>query len=228
MIKELRVISTLGRALLKPLEASWVADRADRITYIGHVGSRAFTIRRPTMLDLGGFNENLPTADVEDYEFGYRLRQAHGPIPLYPRIAVRHRYDTLLNQAKLYFRRVIMWWDLRSMSPGADDVGSTSHEAAIAVLSTLMTIAWLSAIFVPSMWLAGLVLAVAAIGLNHHFLRLCLREHGLTFTVVALAMHTFLSWFICAGAAVAVLKSLVHRLGRSAPGAHCVETSDAV
>ncbi|MBU0718439.1 MAG: glycosyltransferase [Planctomycetes bacterium] len=213
------------------LEASWVADRADRVTYIGHVGSRAFTIRRSTMLELGGFNENLPTADVEDYEFGYRLYQAHGPIPFYPRIAVRHRYDTLLNQAKLYFRRVIMWWDLRSMSPGADDVGSTSHEAAIAVLSTLMTIAWLSAIFIPSVWLAAFGLTVAAMGFNHRFLRLCLGEYGLTFTAVALAMHTFLSWFICAGAAVAVLQSLMRRLrrlGRSTPGGQCVEASDAV
>ena len=72
------------------LEASWIADRRGRITYIGHVGSRAFTIKRTVMLGLGGFNETLPTPDVEDYEFGYRLHQEHG----LSHFARRFSYDT--------------------------------------------------------------------------------------------------------------------------------------
>ena len=189
------------------LEASWVMDRAHGITYIGHIGSRAFTIRRSTMLALGGFNEKLPTADVEDYEFGYRVREAHGPIPYSTSIRVRHRYDTLLTQARLYFRRVIMWWDLRAQSPGADAVGSTAREAAIAVLSTLLAVTLVGSPLIPAIAWIGLVLGLAAIVLNRRFLGLCWRERGFAFTMIAFAMHTFLSWFICAVAAGAVMRS---------------------
>ena len=189
------------------LEASWVMDREHGITYIGHIGSRAFTIRRSIMLQLDGFNENLPTADVEDYEFGYRVREAHGPIPYSTSIRVRHRYDTLLTQARLYFRRVIMWWDLRDQSRGADAVGSTAKEATIAIVSTLMSIALLGSVVFPVIASAALLLGSAAVVANRRFLGLCWQERGFAFTMVAFAMHTFLSWFICAGAAVAVLRS---------------------
>ena len=64
------------------LEASWVADRRGRITHINHVGSRAFTIKRSLMPGLGGFNETLQTADVEAYEFAYRVANLHGRLPV--------------------------------------------------------------------------------------------------------------------------------------------------
>jgi len=200
------------------LESSWVANRRHGITTIGHVGSRAFTIKRSVILDLGGFNENLPTADVEDYEFGYRLREAHGPIPFSTEILVRHRYDTLMTQARLYYRRVIMWFGLRDQSRGADAVGSTSKEATVAVLSTLATLLLIVAVVLPyAVWGAGLF-GVLAIALNSCFLSMCLRRRGLIFMLAALGMHTFLSWFICAGAAVAVAKAFFAKFRLSTGG----------
>ncbi|MCH8150554.1 MAG: glycosyltransferase family 2 protein [Planctomycetes bacterium] len=213
------------------LEASWIDDRRGRITYIRHVGSRAFTIKRTVMLELGGFNETLPTPDVEDYEFGYRLHQAHGPIPFCAEIQVRHRYDTLWTQARLYFRRVIMWWGLRDMSKGADAVGSTSKEAAVAVVSSLATVSLAAGLLVPLMWWVALSLAAAAIVLNHRFLASCLRERGPLFAVAAFCIHTFLSWFICGGAGVAVVRSSIGKIGWSAPRppkSQVLETGDVV
>ena len=213
------------------LEASWVADRRGRITYINHVGSRAFTIKRSVMLGLGGFNETLPTADVEDYEFGYRLHKEHGPIPFCAEILVRHRYDTLWTQARLYFRRVIMWWGLRDMSKGADAVGSTAKEATVAALSSLATASFAFGLVMPLMFWVALPLAVAAIVLNRRFLASCLRERGLLFAVTALSIHTFLSWFICAGASVAVVRSSIGKIGWSephAPESKVLETGDVV
>lgn len=189
------------------LETSWVLDREHGITYVGHIGSRAFTIRRSVMLELGGFDDTLPTADVEDYEFGYRLRQAYGPIPFCTQIRVRHRYDTLLTQARLYFRRVILWWALRGRTAGADDVGSTSREAAGAVLCTLLTLAVIVGLIVPGVWYAVVALVLAVLLLHRSFFRLCMLHRGPWFTVRALVAHVFLSWFICAGAAVAILRS---------------------
>lgn len=199
------------------LEASWIADRRGRITYIGHVGSRAFTIKRTVMLGLGGFNETLPTPDVEDYEFGYRLHQEHGPIPFCAEILVRHRYDTLWTQARLYFRRVIMWWGLRDMSKGADAVGSTSTEAGIAVSSSLATASLVFGLVMPLMFWAALPFAVTAVVLNRRFLVSCLRERGLLFAVAAFCIHTFLSLFVCAGAGVAVVRSSIGKIGWPQP-----------
>ncbi|MBI4718677.1 MAG: glycosyltransferase [Planctomycetes bacterium] len=199
------------------LETSWVLDRRGRITTIGHLGSRAFTIRRSVMLALGGFDETLATPDVEDYEFGYRLRDACGPIPFCPEIRVRHRYDTLMTQARLYFRRVILWWHLRHRGGGADAVGSTWREAAVAASSTVMTLAALAAPWQRgSAWVAA-GFAAAALGLNQRFLRLCLARRGPAFTLLAFALHTFLSWFICAGAAVAMIQA-PHRLAPALRG----------
>ena len=191
---------------------SWVADRAGRITYVGHVGGRAFAVRRSTMLELGGFNENLATPDIEDYEFGYRLRKAHGPIPFSTDIRVHHRFGTALNQGRLYFRRVAMWLDLRSQSPGPDDVGTTSREAFVAMAATGMTLTLLVALLHPAMvWAAG-ALALTTAWLGRGFLRLCLREYGVRFMAAAFACHTFLAWFICAGATLALSRTAWQRL----------------
>lgn len=212
------------------LEASWVLDRRRGITHTKHIGSRVFTMRRSAMLKLGGFNEHLRTADVEDYEFGYRVRQAYGPIPFSTQICVRHNYDPLLTQARLYFRRVIMWWDLRSMSPGADSVGTTTTEAAGAILCTLTSVCLMAGILHAAAWLAAGGLAVAAIVANRRFLLFCLREHGLAFSLASFTCHTFLSWFICAGGTVALLRSIWRRLGRTlrpAPAGAAMESGDA-
>ena len=212
------------------LEASWALDREGRITYIGHIGSRSFTIRRSVMLALGGFNENLPTADVEDYEFGYRLRQAQGPIPFFPGIRVRHRYDTFMVQARAYYRRVILWWQLGDLSPGADDVGTTSREALVAILSTLMTLFVLAGLIWPILLWAALLVGVGAIVGNYRFLGLCWRDQGPLFVIGAFAGHTFLSWFICAGGLVALVKSLIRRCCRGSfagPASRKLEANDA-
>ncbi len=110
-----------------------------------------------------------------------------------------------------------MWWGLRDMSRGADAVGSTSNEAGIAVSSSLATASLVFGLVMPLMFWAALPLAVVAVVLNRRFLASCLRERGLVFAVAAFCIHTFLSWFICAGASVAVVRSSIGKIGWSEP-----------
>lgn len=189
------------------LEASWVPEHNSEVTF---VAGRCFAVRRAAFLQVGGFNTAYAGADVEDFDLGYRLKRQFGAIWFLKDLNVKHCYPSMWQQARLYYRRVILWMALRSTAAGFDNVGTTRREALISALSALLPIVLVATVTTGFIVPGALFLGLTVIA-NQKFLRRCLRDQGFIFAIRALACHCYLAMWICAGAAVALCKKRAPR-----------------
>jgi glycosyltransferase involved in cell wall biosynthesis len=163
---------------------------------------------------LGGFDERYRGADVEDYEFGYRLGQL-GPIRLDNRIEVAHHFPGFLKNAVNYYQRTRLWatlfWSRRRFDSAAtsrrEGLGQIGGGLSIVCLvGTLVlgpiwpVLAWISA-------LGGLLAGLLFGSINARFFRFLWQEggwrlglygsavHALNSVVISLAVgHSWLSY----------------------------------
>jgi len=167
---------------------------------VSFIAGRCFAIKREIMLESGGFKDKYKGADVEDFEFGYRLRRRYGKIRYLSGLRVHHRYPSIWKQFKLYFKRIRMWISLKGSMGGFDDsFGTTQKDAIIQLLSAV----W-PPVFMLSLTLGYFLLGPAflftALWVNRNFLALCLREEGVLFTIISICCHSFLAMAVLAGA----------------------------
>ena len=57
---------------------------------VSFIAGRCFAIDKEVMIESGGFNAEYKGADVEDFEFGYRLRRKYGEIRYLNGLRVHH------------------------------------------------------------------------------------------------------------------------------------------
>ena len=93
---------------------------------------------------IGGFNEEYAGADVEDYEFGYRLGHA---IELDKKMAVRHHFPDFWTNTKNYFMRSYQWAKLYVKRKKFDSAATTPGTA----FSTILPTVFLSSVFVAAL-----------------------------------------------------------------------------
>ena len=177
---------------------------------VSFIAGRCFAIDKEVMIESGGFNAEYKGADVEDFEFGYRLRRKYGEIRYLNGLRVHHRYPSLWRQFKLYFKRVRMWMDLRATMGGFDDsfgtskkdgdsFGTSKKDAIIQILSAVWPFALILSLAL-GFFLPGLVFLLAALWMNRKFVTLCLREEGILFVFMSVLCHSFLAIAVLAGA----------------------------
>jgi glycosyltransferase involved in cell wall biosynthesis len=147
-------------------------------------------VRRAAFERLGGFDPRH--ADVEDIEFGYRLR-AHGY-----RILLDH--DLLVKHLKVWrfwgmlrtdvLGRAVPWSRLLlQRKQMVDDLNISRHHRISAVLAGLTVVLLLGAPFEPRLlFILALVLA-AIVALNHDLYGFFVRKRGLVFAVAVLPLH---------------------------------------
>ncbi len=88
---------------------------------------RCAIIGKNTFEDIGGFDEKIKGADVEDYEFGYRLLNK-GKIHLDKSIQVDHHFPTRFSSlAKNFFNRGTSWIQLFIKRKQFDNVATTKE-----------------------------------------------------------------------------------------------------
>lgn len=188
-------------------EWSWLPRGAFHTFFPG----RHAAIERELFLELGGFSAAYRGADVEDYEFGYRVRE-RVPIHFDPTILVRHHHPGFRKHCRLFFRRARMWMRLFLRRGGKFDNTATTPAGGLARALGPVLLGSAAALPVwPGLWPASGALLVAYLGLSGRFFGLCLRHEGLIFTARAFAAHLALSCFISAGAAAGLLDALRHR-----------------
>jgi GT2 family glycosyltransferase len=167
---------------------------------VSFIAGRCFAIKKDAMLESGGFNAEYKGADVEDFELGYRLKRSYGQIRYLSGLRVHHRYPSLLNQFKLYFKRIRMWMELRSSRGGFDDsFGTSQNDAIIQLLSAFWPFAFILSLAL-GFFSAGFVFLVAAVWVNREFAVLCLKEEGIMFMIMSVLCHSFLAIAVLTGA----------------------------
>ena len=153
----------------------------------GSLETACAAIRRDAFIKAGGFDESYTGADVEDYEFGYRLAGAEG-IAVDHEMVVRHHFPNFMKNLENYARRSYQWAKLKR--PRAFDTAATTPTEAVAALSGVTSIPlFFLALILGNAWLniASFALQGLQVFLRRRFYTLCHNEEGPRFTVLAVA-----------------------------------------
>lgn len=89
-------------------------------------------IRTDEFNRAGCFDETYSGADVEDFEFGYRLGR---PIELDHRMSVQHHFPDFYTNLKNFYKRSYLWTKLFRQRKRFDSAATTSSEAIYTLLA---------------------------------------------------------------------------------------------
>ena len=161
-------------------------------------------IRRELFLRIGGFDERIKGASIEDYEISLRLRATGVAVHYNPKLLVRTGYHNMFRSLRQTFSRTGKWMLLVAGEQRFDNHTTTRSQAVglIAGTSFLASLgaAAFSARVVPLVAVLFLVYGTV----NSGFCRYVARNAGTAFVPVAIAFHLLLSVVVCVGAARAL------------------------
>lgn len=154
---------------------------------------RCAIIRKETFVEFGGFNEKIKGADVEDYEFGYRLLKKYN-IYLDKSIQVQHRFPSKMSNIIINFlQRGSSWTELFLKRKKFDNVGTTP-KAAISCGSAFLSFLSLGASYFHNIYLLSTLLFLFLyLYFYKDFFVLVYREKRLLFTLKAITFQYILS-----------------------------------
>jgi glycosyltransferase involved in cell wall biosynthesis len=154
---------------------------------------RCAIIRKETFNEIGGFDESIKGANVEDYEFGYRLLKKY-KIYVDKTIQVEHRFPEKIGAIiRNFFQRGYSWVQLFLERKKFDNI-ATTQSAALSCISAFLSLIFLMSFFLSKVFiLAGVLLFAAYIYLYKSFFILVCREKGFHFTLKAVALQYVLS-----------------------------------
>jgi len=189
--------------LYKALLATyWFQDLSEYNCFETACGS----IKKDVFDEIGGFDESFKGAEVEDYEFGYRLRQKYKIVMDYC-LQVRHHFPTFKTNARNYFKRALLWTNLYFKRKEFDQRGSSLKEVLQRSPVLFLFFAPVGVFFSVRFFLAIIFIVVLLhIALNIGFFYRCLRKKGLFFLLYSIGVHMINSIIIFFAAFIALLK----------------------
>jgi glycosyltransferase involved in cell wall biosynthesis len=219
--EEKGVLSMLASGLLPPpvkgffplfkhyLEESWLDN--NRVEETEHFSARLGAIKKDLFLKAGGFEENITSASVEDFEFGHRLAKFTRSKVFYD-VKFSHRHPGFWKQARLFFARSADYFNVMMSRRGLDNIGASSKEAGIALTG------FLSQLFLPLLLVSGKFIYPSVffflwhIILSRKLFRITFANKGFFFTLISVAVNYILSFFIVTGVCWGILRHLLKRI----------------
>ena len=175
--------------------------------------SKSFAIRREIFWAVGGFDERLREAGVEDYELAYRLFDAGHRIHFTHHARITHRHPTFLRQGRLFYERARDWMALKSTyGYQFDEFGTSAHQAVVELVCFAILLAFAAALWWPPALIVGLALLVVWAGLERRTLSLLAHSgEKPAFFARFLFYSCALSAPVVTGAAVGLVRAKVRR-----------------
>lgn len=180
---------------------SW-SPRKDMVTvFLTRLGA----IRRDIFFEFGGFDTNLKTAAVEDYELGRRLMSKGHAIHYDPAVTVKHHFPTFKKQIGLFFHRAFMWIYILKKYRKFDNtcttplLGLAQAFGFLSALSLVLAAANMNLIYLSLLFLALFIVA------NARFFGLVLKYEGPLFMLAAIPMALVISCSIVMGSACGIV-----------------------
>lgn len=159
-------------------------------------------IRKALFLEVGGFDERIRGASVEDYEISIRLRARNVRVHYSAGLCVRTHYYTMFRSLRQSFERCGKWLLLGTGGGARFDNHTTTVSQAVGMVTGALVPASLAlAVFVPWALLVVAALLVVYIGVNIRFLRYAAEHAGAAFLPQAVFFHLCLSMVVSAGVA---------------------------
>ena len=126
------------------IELYWKPDE----DYTTVAETKIFGIPKNIFEEVGGFNTNYKKADVEDYEFGYRLMKKKHKISFEKDIIVKHHHADFFSFFRKCFERVYLWVILKKYyNRSFDNHGTSMVVAAGQILGFLSMIFFIGVFF---------------------------------------------------------------------------------
>jgi MoaA/NifB/PqqE/SkfB family radical SAM enzyme/glycosyltransferase involved in cell wall biosynthesis len=176
----------------------WLVVKEEEVTAFE---PRCSIVRKDTFLRLGGFDENIRGADVEDFEFGYRLSR-EGRILVDKSILVDHHFPSRFSDlAGNFFNRGASWLQL-FMKRGRFDNVITTKNTGLSCMFASMSLLFLAGMFLSKAFALPLVISLFLyFYLYRSFFLLAFRKKGFSFGVKALLLQYVLSQVLILAAA---------------------------
>ena len=165
-------------------------------------------IRREVFFKAGGFDESYPEADVEDYEFGYRVME-QGPILVDHAMIVGHNFPSFSKNFSNYYRRSKLWMELFLSRRKFESTATTPGEGIARATGIAAAVLLFASPFWNVLLYPALFALAAYLYLLKGFLALLVREEGFFFMLWGIGVH-------CASS-VAVIGGIIRALWDSLP-----------
>ena len=164
-------------------------------------------IRPKAFFEAGGFDESYANADVEDYEFGYRVMK-QGPILVDHRMIVGHNFPSFGRNFRNYCRRSKLWMSLYLSRRRFESTASTPGEGITRLLGVGAPGLLIFGMFLPVLSYAGMAAFIVYLIMLRGFLALMLREEGILFMLWGIGVHMASSVAVVGGIIAAVVDRL--------------------
>ncbi len=208
----------IGKSFFAHFKALITESWTPKSEHVSVFALRAAGVKRSLFDKVGGFDENITTASVEDYDFADRLAKAGVKITYDPDILVQHHHPGYIKQIRLFYLRARDWAELfvkrgfkfdnwcASPTEGAASVAGT-----IFVLSALIAYAFRDA---PAFVIMPAVSGMIYIVTNSAFIKTAVKRRGILFVPVGLLVKLPLSIAITAGFCVGIVKLFIKRTSK--------------
>jgi GT2 family glycosyltransferase len=165
-------------------------------------------IRREAFIKAGGFDESYIDADVEDYEFGYRVTK-QGPIQIDHQMIIGHRFPSFSKNFSNYFRRSKLWMSLFLSRRKFESTATTPGEGVSRIMGVGAAVLLLLALLWNILLFPGLFAFGVYLYLIKGFLTLMLREEGILFMLWGIGVHLASSIAVIGGIVAAIIKRFI-------------------
>lgn len=187
-------ISTKFKSLMV---RSWCPKGNTVTVFLTRIGA----IKKNIFEKFGGFDTNLKTASVEDYELARRLMKAGYTIYYDSSITVKHHFPSFRRQLKLFFHRSFMWMYIFRKHGELDNTCTTPLQGVVQLCGFFTVIFFVLSIMQIKFFAVFLFFLGLFILTNSRFFILTFKHEGLIFTLKAVPMALAISCSIVIGSA---------------------------
>src|SRR3989338_12645 len=164
-------------------------------------------VRREIFDSVGYFNEKYKKADVEDFEFGYRLSEAGHKLLIVRDIKVMHHFETFQQTTKKTLKRSWQWIRLFLKRKKFDPVYSSQERGIKTLIAAALVPVFLLAIVWPIwLWLLS-ALFIIYLYYNLGFYLFLIKDRKSIFILPFTILDIYICFLtaLCAGSSVIVL-----------------------
>jgi GT2 family glycosyltransferase len=165
-------------------------------------------IRREAFFEAGGFDESYADADVEDYEFGYRVMK-QGPILVDHTMIVGHNFPSFGRNFRNYYRRSKLWMSLFLSRRQFESTATTLGEGISRVIGVGAAVLLVLGLFWHFLLYPALITFGVYLALLRHFLALLRKEENDLFMLWGIGVHLISSVAVVVGIAAGMWNRLM-------------------
>lgn len=161
-------------------------------------------VRRRVFDKVGVFNDKYKKADVEDFEFGYRLDNAGFKVLILRDIKVLHHFETFKQSIIKTIKRSGQWIRLFVKRKKFDPVYSSRDRGVKILIAAIIPASLIVAFFAPYGWIAFIFIFFVYLFYSAGFFKFLVKERETLYIIPFIFFDILFSFLAVSGAAVSL------------------------